>query len=604
MEKIISNQSSRDIANFLADRLARENVISEKEVSNEKISEKDAEKLALELINLTLEKQDLLRAIQSDEDIVNNSKNKKRREISQDDILNRLNSEDPIDFRMLSLDFSPEQNIHDAISETKKDLDDVSQKIGLYSSNPKVLESYKNILQEKIDIIKLARQVENMQKLLDRVYLSESLLLARRNNEDVKITKADKEVLEKNKKISEKVREKISELMEAPEIYYEVKRRELLDYREEYLKGGFVETPSEKKKISEILSHLQLGIPVFLRGDLGAGKTEVLRHISNKYYGSEPEFISGSDEATKYDIYGKTQIGIRSEEDKVSEYKMRLDEYKKMYPESSAEDLEKTEKELYNHIVAKGQTTSFFQYGPLVRAMKEGKPLIIDEIDAIPHSILIRLNHFLTRRVGDKVKIQENGGEEITVKEGFCIMATGNIKGAKYKREDLDPAFLSRWWSSKVNYLPQDETLKILIASLIDKRGNLDLKNDDDLGKVEMLTKVAEETQKIFSGEKTDVTGYGGDAVKNISASLDKSVLSMRDLWNIVKPWKAGNFDKPLDDYIFSEFIKKATENKDAIYLTQLCCRFGFFKDWKANDFKIVGLDDRKLEAFKATTNN
>jgi hypothetical protein len=255
MEKIISNQSSRDIAEFLADRLARENVIFEKEVLNEKISEKDAEKLALELIDLTLEKQDLLRAIHSDEDIVNNSMNKKRREISQDDILNKLNSEESIDFRMLSLDFSPEQNIYDAIFETKKDLDDVSQKIGLYSSNPKVLESYKNILQEKIDIIKLARQVENMQKLLDRVYLSESLLLARRNNEDVKITKADKEVLEKNKKISEKVREKISELMEAPEIYYEVKRRELLDYRKEYLKGGFVETASEKKKIAEILSH-------------------------------------------------------------------------------------------------------------------------------------------------------------------------------------------------------------------------------------------------------------------------------------------------------------------------------------------------------------
>jgi midasin (ATPase involved in ribosome maturation) len=41
---------------------------------------------------------------------------------------------------------------------------------------------------------------------------------------------------------------------------------------------------------------------------------------------------------------------------------------------------------IFKAIVIQGHTMSFFPDGPVVRAMKEGKPLIIDEIDAYPHS--------------------------------------------------------------------------------------------------------------------------------------------------------------------------------------------------------------------------
>lgn len=476
------------------------------------------------------------------------------------------------------------------------------------ASQPQIAEAYKEYLKEKIEVIQSARKMEGLNALSEKIDLSESKLLAHRNNEDIKLTKGDKEVLNKNEIIRQKAGQRLEKLMSVPEVYYEVKRRELLDYRLQLLRkggikkdqSGFVEAPSVKKEISQILGHLELGIPVFLRGHLGAGKTEILLHISRKYYGVEPEFISGSEEASKYDIYGKTQIGLRSEKDKMEEFKTRMDEYRTMFPAVAPDDLHKVEKEYYDTIVVHGRTTSFFQYGPLVRAMKEGKPILIDEIDGIPHSILMRLNHVLTRKAGDKIKIQENGGEEVEVKKGFCVMATGNIKSARYKREELDAAFLSRWWSNEIKYLPPAETLKVITASLIDKRGKLELKDKEDFGAMERLTQAASEIQKIFTGEKSDIFGEGGDAARGISASLEKSVLSMRDIWNIVKPWKANNFDKPLDDYIHSEFIKKATVPKDAVYLTQLFCRFGFFKDWEPEKFGIVGLDKKKLEAFRA----
>lgn len=585
MEKFKYEQKSpEEIAEYMAERLGREN--SAESVTKEKI---DPEEGALELINLSLEKEDLLKVIGSDEALKNEEKQ------------NDTNGKNFSNLRFgRGVYFNQKEFAVKSIEGHEKELGGIEKKIGSLSADKNILEKYKEIMSGKIEIIKMAREVEKKKAETEKNYFEKNFKLAHRNNDDLKLTKSDREFIKELDAQNTGLEKEIGELMSSPEVYYEANRRELLDYRRQLLKGGIVETPSVKKEIIQILGHLELGIPVFLRGHLGAGKTEILLHIAKKYYGVEPEFISGSEEASKYDIYGKTQIGVRSEENKISEFKMRMDEYKEMNPEAGKKELKKIEKQYYNEIVVKGQTSSFFQYGPLVRAMKEGKPLVIDEMDGIPHSILMRLNHILTRKVGDKVKIQENGGEEIEIKPGFCVMATGNIKSAKYKREELDAAFLSRWWSSEVKYLPQNETLKIILASLVDKRGYLQTENNENLDSTIKLTKSAEEIQKIFTGEKTDVFGEGGDAARGSGASLEKSVLSMRDMWNIVKPWKAKNFDKPLDDYIYTEFIKKATVPKDAIYLTQLFCRFGFFQDWEAGQFGIAGLDKKKLEAFKA----
>lgn len=596
------NKSSAELAGYMASRLTRRDTSERTQEKAgrkaEEISPRGIDERARELIDLTLEKEDLINQIASDRRLLKNGGKKEKRP-SANDVLAMFNEPESIDFRKLNKDFTSDQGVEHSLEEADEKLGETKIKIAELAKDKQVLAVYKESLKERIDVIKLARQVEAARQFAQNMDFAMSKLLAHRNNEDVKLTKADHKVEEKYAQMKEKTLQAIEQMMSVPEVYHEVNRRELLNYRVQLAKGGIVETPSVKKEINEVLGHLQIGIPVFLRGHLGAGKTEVLLHISRKYYGVEPEFISGSEEATKYDIYGKTQIGARPEEDRSNEFKMRMEEFKEMNPDVVGKELKKIEKEYYDEIVVKGQTTSFFQYGPLVRAMKEGKPLIIDEIDGIPHSILMRLNHILTRKVGDKVKIQENGGEEIEIKPGFCVMATANIKSAKYKREELDAAFLSRWWSSEIKYLPVNETLQIIAASLIDKRANLELPRPQDFDALRRLAQAAEEIQNIFSGEKSDVKGYGGDAVRNIGANLEKSTLSMRDLWNIIRTWKARNFDKPLDDYIYSEFIKKATVPKDAIYLAQIFCRFRFFSGWTADKFGIPGLSDDKLKAFQ-----
>ncbi|MEK7211113.1 MAG: hypothetical protein AAB731_00600, partial [Patescibacteria group bacterium] len=128
------------------------------------------------------------------------------------------------------------------------------------------------------------------------------------------------------------------------------------------------------------------------------------------------------------------------------------------------------------------------------------------------------------------------------------------------------------------------------------------------------LAKAAAEIQAIFAEKKKDVHGVGGNPVRNIGASLEKSVLSIRDLKNIVEAWKASGFkvpsgvaissearaDQSLNWHIYEEFIQKATVPKDRVYLVQLFCRYGFFKAWKADDFGFPELTANELNAFRA----
>ena len=132
----------------------------------------------------------------------------------------------------------------------------------------------------------------------------------------------------------------------------------------------------------------------------------------------------------------------------------------------------------------------------------------------------------------------------------------------------------------------------------LDRRGNLQIKNPGDLDDLKRLTEAAAEIQRIFVGEHVDYFGEGADAAREIPASLKKSVLSLRHLWNIVRPWKARNFEKPMEAYILNEFIKPAVV-EDQVYLVQLFCRFRFFKTWKPDDFGIPGLTEAKLLAFQ-----
>ncbi len=336
-----------------------------------------------EIDDLISEKRDLLKQIVSDQNIPGTD----GKYVTQDDvlhILDDLESMDNVDARTLTGMIGPKQGFKSTLRLAKQRLTEIASRIDYLSANEEITRAYRDRATKRIGVIRSARNVEGLQRLVEKAQIAKLELLARRNNEHASLTKADAETIKKYDLIQRKAQEKIDVFMGNDEIYYETKRRRLLEFRRQLLNDGFVETDSIKKTMLDIVSHLQLGIPVLLRGHLGVGKTEIALHASWKNFGVEPEFISGSEEATKYDIYGKTQIGIRSEEDKVREFRRRMDEYRRLNPDKDRKTLEKVEKQYYQTIVVQGITTSFFQYGPLVRAVRHGKPLLIDEMEVSP----------------------------------------------------------------------------------------------------------------------------------------------------------------------------------------------------------------------------
>lgn len=341
----------------------------------------------------------------------------------------------------------------------------------------------------------------------------------------------------------------------SPEAYFGLHLGELKEYSEELKIGGIAETPYVKEQAEDILRHLRAGIPVLIYGHLGSGKTELAMHVAKKYIGKEALIISGSKHTTLAEFYGHQVLTAD----------------------------EKT-----------GSTISDFFLGPIYRAMEEGRPVIIDEVNAIPHEVLISLNHILTRKVGDKVNVQQNSGSSVEVKEGFGIIMTGNLNQGQetyIDREDMDPAFLSRLHKIEYDYLPQstdgtleeageeDQQFHLLLAEIMDRNGNIEVP-EGAVKKLWNLAKAARITQNVFAGKEISSAFYfqegGGRSIKYL---LKENLLSMRSLENVVKQWKAEGCAQEVDYYLWNNFIREGTVAADRAYLYQLLKdRFGFFQ--------------------------
>lgn len=341
----------------------------------------------------------------------------------------------------------------------------------------------------------------------------------------------------------------------SPEAYFGLRLGELKKYGEELKIGGIAETPYVKEQAEDISRHLRVGIPILIYGHLGSGKTELAMHVAKKYIGKEALIISGSKHTTLAEFYGHQVLTAD----------------------------EKT-----------GSTISDFFLGPIYRAMEEGRPVIIDEVNAIPHEVLISLNHILTRKVGDKVNVQQNSGSSVEVKEGFGIIMTGNLNQGQetyIDREDMDPAFLSRLHKIEYDYLPQstdgtledageeDQQFHLLLAEIMDRNGNIEVP-EGAVKKMWNLAKAARITQNVFAGKEISSAFYfqegGGRSIKYL---LKENLLSMRALENVVKQWKAEGCAQEVDYYLWNNFIREGTVAADRAYLYQLLKdRFGFFQ--------------------------
>lgn len=284
----------------------------------------------------------------------------------------------------------------------------------------------------------------------------------------------------------------------------EVTRLQVREWKRQ-LDSGLLMTEQMQTIIDETLPAMMRGEPTLFIGETGGAKTALAEYMARRYCGVEPEFISAYGDVNSYQLIGKQEL--REEN---------------------------------------GASVSEFVPGPIIRAMEQGKPLIFDEINAMPPELLKRLNKIMQLRPGDKFTVQEDSGRIVEVHPGFCIIATANEKSKRYKGvDDLSVEFQNRFGANinRVRYPDHDksygeyprENAQLAMAAVATERGELPPEIDER--DFEDFVRAARLSQQIFSG--TNGEGYNQfiDTEKMVDdrPGLEETVLAPRTMVDILR---------------------------------------------------------------------
>lgn len=436
--------------------------------------------------------------------------------------------------------------------------------------------------------------------------------------------------LENKKRDIEEAFENLAQ--EDPVAFYTVKGY-FWDRERERL-GNLIVTPYVEKGLKDIVRALHRGEAVFLRGHLGSGKTELAmaaaqvfarenyvdryvrqrmsfppkkdevlelfkegeRRFKEEDPGNyRPYFIAGNKDIRATDLFTEKVLTLQGAlEGKTIEEAMEEEwrEYKRWEEgrgqKADNEDFREV-RALYRLKHGSFGTKVEKQKREVLLAILEGRPLVIDELNAIAMEHLIGLNDLLQKKPGDDVYI--TGVGQVQVKEGFGLIATGNLSSESVLyggTDELNPAFASRFYGFEYSYLPQeehvtlgnrehpekDELFRVVISLLADDEGNLILPGGlPSLRKLYALCQYGAVTQDIFSGRFRRATELFGDGLE---PELTGAVLSMRALGRVLEEWNLG-VSKDLDTALWDGFIRSVTSEDDVNVLMNLARMYGFF---------------------------
>jgi MoxR-like ATPase len=536
--------------------------------------------------------------------------------ILKDEVSDRINK-----WLLMYEEMQKKDNFEERIRQYSQSNDE-NEKQQIWDQMPlemKLLNRYRHFRLKELVIGKKAlRDAES------KIDLQKSLVerATKRNPESVRL-QLDKlhKVIEKHDEI----------LYSSPEIYY-WKQLSQLDEWKDVLdsNGGIVKTPYVKEQIAKIASIVDGGRPAFVHGEMGGGKTELAMLMCREKYAKkhlerwekghpkpdsseevndwemhrkreiDPIMISGHKNMDTSVIFGgrgmeATVAPAPEEQARIIEVAVKkLEEDQKEAGKECTEEMKTELRKAY-----RDQFKNFVEVkevlGMFYEAMKQGRPIIIDEMNAIPHSLLIALNEYLKAKPGNTIYPMIPGAESFPVQEGFVVIATGNWKpedGKAYVgRQQLDAAFLSRFGIMHYDYLPQrrkgetqettdenkrkekaESELFILMATHILDKHTLGAKvPKGTFEKLRGLAQAARHIQDVFA-ETTKDSFTDPETQENYNSAkeiLGENALSIRHLIPIVERWKQEGFKNDLDAYVFEDFVNrsKGARPKEMKYL-------------------------------------
>lgn len=459
---------------------------------------------------------------------------------------------------------------------------------------------------------------------------------------------------------------------EAKEYYYSRKLKEDIEKINSQCLVNLPYVVDAKKRVIE---SLDLGVPVYIIGHLGSGKTQLateaaieftikskiqreleyemeawfknksnpsedevlekfreLNKEKRNYYlnvlengdGEEieklnPLFISGSHNLTYEDMFVEKTLTLDHSFSQgsysdylnmiIGDFYDWMDEHREKLNEMSEEEELQLKIQIWKSfsdlLVAKNSA-----FGTEIRkiekdiliAVKEGRTVIVDELNTIAMQNLIGLNDILQRHVGNTAYI--TGVGPVFIKPGFGFIGTGNLStnGVNYEgTNELNPAFKSRFLTIEYNYLPQNtrgelcdqenrkenQLFRIILTRLLDKNGNLELPNPNStIEELFSFSQLARVTQNVFIGkvEDNDLDNKGLYGVE-----LRESVLSIRNILHVLDNWNKGE-EKDLSKALWDGFISSITYPDDQNLILAEALKFGFFKESDGWNIKVKGV--------------
>ena len=407
-----------------------------------------------------------------------------------------------------------------------------------------------------------------------------------------------------------------------------------------FRKYNYVLTFEDIGRLKKILTELNQGRIVFLSGDTGSGKTELALLVAQLYLDSKgiknrkAILIWWSRETDLSDFTLEKVISsenmmskssddlIRGERDGTTLKEKVLDTIidksaikneimsEITQGEKTDEEKEQLKQEIEQLDLDKYHIFTKYHAKGLIKAMHDGVPLIIDEMNAIRPEVLIGLNHYFTRKVGEKITLP-NGLGSFEIKEGFCILATGNDKEANTKKEmyegryKIDESLINRmsviekWYMHQIDeqfsnsnlsefdeerdqleYLNANEIYGVLLMLLLDpkkKKGQRLTTSSKvwfEIMKESLVWKTAQETKSAFflelkkfaifikklqdAFERKHAVMCDGVDISNL---ITKRAFSMRNVREILSDYQEDS--KSLYYHIYNKYLSQWNGNDD-----------------------------------------
>ncbi|SHK50099.1 hypothetical protein SAMN02745248_02681 [Hathewaya proteolytica DSM 3090] len=486
----------------------------------------------------------------------------------------------------------------------------------------------------------------------------------------------------------EKLKGDLEKILDSsPEAWNFYHKRQLINDIETQHNQRLVAVPYVEDAKQRVIDSLNLGVPVYIVGHLGSGKTQLaieaamdftienkiqrdLEEKMEKWFASNPRstekeaiekfeelnkerknhyrniltkgnkeeiealqplFISGSHNLTYEDMFVEKTLSLTNSFSKGSymDYlNMIIEDFYKWMDQHKEELQQMTDEE---QLQLKIQIWKSFSdllvasnssFGTVIKkierevliAVKEGRPVIIDELNTIAMQNLIALNDILQRHAGSTAYI--TGVGPVYIKPGFGFIGTGNLSTQLVNYEgtnELNPAFKSRFVTIEYNYVPQNisgslkeqefpernELFRIIISQLADKNGSIHIpqckRTLDELFRFSQLCRV---TQNVFMGKWKE-----NQVEKDFSVDepeLREAVLSIRNILHVLNNWNSGE-EKDLSKALWDGFISSITYADDQNYILSQAVRFGFFpvsEGWNI-DIKGIGATTTTYEEIR-----